>query len=246
MITGILSAVHADSTIEVGSHAATAKLFGLNINLDVVWVTVFAAAVVLGLGFAMRARATAGVPGKLQLFWEVLVEQVQDLTDSAIGPNGRRFVPLAVTIFLFLLVCNWIEIIPSGHNPEWFPAPTSDVNLPAAMAVSVIALVHYQSFKARGFKGYFRHYLTPYPVMLPINIIEEITKPITLTFRLFGNLFASVLMVSVITALLPLYLVPVGELVWKPFALFVGAIQAFIFALLTIIYLSIGMSTEEH
>jgi F-type H+-transporting ATPase subunit a len=82
--------------------------------------------------------------------------------------------------------------------------------------------------------------------MLPINVIEELTKPITLTYRLFGNLFASVLMVSVITALLPIYLVPFGELLWKPFALFIGAIQAFIFALLTVIYLGIGMETDSH
>ncbi|MFI5100244.1 MAG: F0F1 ATP synthase subunit A [Actinomycetes bacterium] len=244
--TGILAAVHADTEIEVGGHAVTTQIFGLTINLDIVWVTLFAAGVVLTLGLLMRRKATDGVPGKLQLFWEVLVEQVQDLTDSALGPAGRRFVPLAVTIFIFLLTCNWIEVIPSGHNPEWFPAPTADVNLPLAMALTVIFIVHYNSVKARGWRGYFHHYLTPYPVMLPINIIEEITKPITLTFRLFGNMFASVLMISVITALLPIYLVPVGELVWKPFALFVGAIQAFIFALLTIIYLSIATSTEEH
>jgi F-type H+-transporting ATPase subunit a len=243
---GILAAVRTDAEIEVGGHAVTTKIFGLEVNLDIVWVTLFAAGVVLVLGFLMRRKATDGVPGKLQLFWEVLVEQVQDLTDSALGPTGRRFVPLAVTIFLFLLVCNWVEVIPSGHNPEWFPAPTADVNLPLAMALTVIFIVHYNSVKARGWRGYFHHYLTPYAVMLPINIIEEITKPITLTFRLFGNMFASVLMISVITALLPIYLVPVGELVWKPFALFVGAIQAFIFALLTIIYLSIATSTEEH
>ena len=72
------------------------------------------------------------------------------------------------------------------------------------------------------------------------------TKPITLTFRLFGNIFASVLMVSVLTALLPIWAVPIGELIWKPFAMFIGGIQAFIFTLLTLIYLGIGMSTEEH
>jgi len=153
---------------------------------------------------------------------------------------------LAMSIFIFILVCNWIEVIPSGHNPEWFPAPTSDVNLPLAMALTVIALVHYNSIKARGFKGYFKHYLEPYPVMLPINIIEEITKPITLTFRLFGNLFASVLMVTVITALVPIWAIPFGELPWKIFAMAIGAIQAFIFALLTIIYLGIGMDTSGH
>ncbi|MEI8056305.1 MAG: F0F1 ATP synthase subunit A [Actinomycetes bacterium] len=241
-----ISGLLAETTIDVGGHAARMEIFGMTINLDVVWATLVAAAIVLGLGFAMRMRVTSGVPGKLQLFWETVVGSVGDIAESAIGPQSRRFVPLATSLFLFILVCNWIEIIPSGHNPEWFPAPTSDVNLPLAMALTVIFLVHWNSIKSRGARGYFKHYLQPYPVMLPINIIEEITKPITLTFRLFGNIFASVLMVSVITALLPIFLVPVGELVWKPFALFIGAIQAFIFALLTIIYLGIGMSTDEH
>ena len=236
----------AEAEISVGDHAMQITVLGMKVNLDIVIASLVAAAIVLGLGFLMRRKVTSGVPGKLQLFWETVVEQVGGIAESSIGPQGRRFVPLAVGLFLFILVCNWIEIIPSGHNPEWFPAPTSDVNLPLAMAVTVIFLVHYNSVKARGAKGYFKHYLKPYPVMLPINIIEEITKPITLTFRLFGNIFASVLMVSVITALLPIFLVPVGELVWKPFAMFIGAIQAFIFALLTIIYLGIGMSTDEH
>jgi F-type H+-transporting ATPase subunit a len=232
--------------ITVGDHAETARVFGLTIDLDVVWSSVIAGAVVLTLGFIMRAKATSGVPGKLQLFWETVVEQIQELSDSAIGPEGRKFVPLAVAIFLFILVCNWIEIIPSGHNPEWLPAPTADVNLPLAMALTVILLVHYNSVKARGFKGYVRHYFQPYAVLFPINVIEEITKPITLTFRLFGNLFSGGLMVAVIAALLPIYVVPVGELVWKPFDMFVGLIQAFIFALLTIMYLGMGMAADEH
>jgi F-type H+-transporting ATPase subunit a len=238
--------MRAGATIEVGDHAATANIFGLTVNLDIVWTTVFAGAVVVALVFLVRSRVTPGVPGKLQLFWETLLGQVNELIDSAIGPSGRKYAPLAVTIFLFLLVCNWIEVIPSGHNPEWFPAPTSDVNLPAAMAVSVIVLVHYSSIRARGLKGYVKHYFQPYPALFLINVIEEITKPITLTFRLFGNLFASVLMVTVITALLPIYAIPFGELIWKLFALLIGAIQAFIFALLTIIYLSIATTVEEH
>jgi F-type H+-transporting ATPase subunit a len=238
--------IASGTTIEIGDHAATAHLFGMTISLDVVWSTLVAAAIVLTLGFVMKSKATSGVPGKLQLFWETLLEQVYDLTDSAIGPKGRKYVPLAVTIFLFLLVCNWMEVIPSGHNPEWLPAPASDVNLPLAMAVTVIVLVHVESIRARGIKGYVKHYFQPNPAFFLINVIEEITKPITLTFRLFGNLFASVLMVTVIVSLLPIYLFWVGELIWKPFALFVGAIQAFIFALLTVVYLSIATSTEEH
>jgi len=238
--------IASGAAIQIGDHAATAQIFGMTVDLDIVWATLAAAAVVLTLGFVMAGKATAGVPGKLQLFWETVLEQVFDLTDSAIGPKGRKYVPLAVTIFLFLLACNWMEVIPSGHNPDWLPAPTADVNLPLAMAVTVIVLVHVESVRARGFKGYVKHYFQPNPVFFLINVIEELTKPVTLTFRLFGNMFASVLMVSVIVALLPIYLAWVGELIWKPFALFVGAIQAFIFALLTIVYLSIGTSTEEH
>ena len=129
------SAVHASTEITIGEHAKTVQVFGLTIDLDVVWATLLAGAIVLTLGFMMRARVTSGVPGKLQLFWETVVEQVRELTDSAIGPQGRKFVPLAVALFLFILMCNWLEVIPSGHNPEWLTPPTADVNLPLAMAL---------------------------------------------------------------------------------------------------------------
>jgi F-type H+-transporting ATPase subunit a len=104
--------------------------------------------------------------------------------------------------------------------------------------------VHYESFRARGFGGYFRHYKEPMVGLLLINVIEEITKPVTLTFRLFGNLFSGVIMISVITTLLPLYAIPFAEIVWKPFDdLFIGAIQAYIFMLLAIMYF--GMATSH-
>ena len=126
----------ASGKITVGDHALTAKVFGLTVDLDVVWSTVLAAIVVLGMGFLLRSRVSAENPGKLQLFWEVVVDQVQELTDSTIGQQGRQFVPLAVAIFFFIWACNWIEAIPSGHSPEWLPAPTSDVNLPLAATSS--------------------------------------------------------------------------------------------------------------
>jgi F-type H+-transporting ATPase subunit a len=77
-------------------------------------------------------------------------------------------------------------------------------------------------------------------------VIEEITKPITLTFRLFGNLFSGGLMIAVMTTLLPIYVVPFGEIIWKPFDLFIGAIQAYIFMLLTILYFTFATSNEDH
>jgi F-type H+-transporting ATPase subunit a len=236
----------AAGNITIGDHRGVIHVAGLTVDLDVVWTTAAAAIIVLGLGFAMVHKVTSGVPGKLQLFWETITEQVTDLAASAIGPQGKRFVGLGVGVGVFILICNWIAFIPSG-DPGYLPPPTSDVNLPLAMAVTVIALVHYNSIKARGIKGYVHHYFTPYPFLAPINVIEEVTKPITMTFRLFGNIFSGLLMVTVIVTLIPPYLSWVGLVVWKPFdELFIGAIQAFIFALLTIMYLGMGMSTEEH
>jgi F-type H+-transporting ATPase subunit a len=133
-----------------------------------------------------------------------------------------------------------------GVSGEILPAPTGDVNLPLAMALLVIVWVHVESFRARGFRGYFRHYKQPYTALAPINIIEEITKPVTLTFRLFGNLFSGGLMIAVMTTLLPIYVVPFGEIIWKPFELFIGAIQAYIFMLLTILYFTFATSNEDH
>jgi len=239
----------AAGNISVGVHPE-AHVFGLTIDTDIVTSTVLAAAILLFMGFRVRAKVTDGVPGKLQLMWELLLEQVNDLADSAIGPKGRRFVPVGVTLFLFILICNWIGFIPSALHPgssaEILPAPTSDVNLPLAMALFVIVWVHVESFRARGIRGYFRHYRQPYLALTPINVIEEITKPITLTFRLFGNLFSGGLMVAVMVSLLPIFVSPLGELVWKPFDLFIGLIQAYIFMLLTVLYFAFATSHEEH
>jgi F-type H+-transporting ATPase subunit a len=235
--------------IHVGVHP-TVHVLGLTIDLDIVASTLLAMAIFLALGFAMRAKVTDGVPGKLQVIWEFLVEQVSDLAHSVMGERGRRFVPIGVTVFLFILICNWLELLPTALRPgisaEILPAPTGDVNLPLAMALMVIVWVHIESVRARGVKGYVKHYVQPYAALAPINVIEEITKPITLTFRLFGNLFSGGLMILVMTTLLPIYVVPFGEIIWKPFDLFIGAIQAFIFMLLTVLYFGMATSHDEE
>jgi len=241
--------LYAAKTISVGVHP-TVHVFGLAIDTDIVTSTLLAAAIFLFLGFRMVAKVTDGVPSKLQIFWEFLYDQVKDLAESAMGSKGRRFVPIGLTLVLFILISNWIGFIPSAMHPgssgEILPAPTGDVNLPLAMALLVIIWVHVESFRARGFKGYFNHYRQPYAALAPINVIEEITKPITLTFRLFGNLFSGGLMIAVMTTLLPIYVVPFGEIIWKPFDLFIGAIQAYIFMLLTILYFTFATSNEDH
>jgi F-type H+-transporting ATPase subunit a len=236
----------ATGNIEIGNHVSR-EFLGLNFELEIIWSTVIAGLIVIGLGLAMARRATSGVPGKLQLFFETVVDQVNQLVESTVGPNATRIVPLAVVLFLFILTANWLEVIPSTPKGsiEYLPSPTNSVNLTFAMALVAIIVVHHASIRARGWRGYFRHYKEPFLVFLPINIIEEITKPVTLALRLFGNLFAGTLMLLLIAALLPVYTVPIADVAWKLFDMFIGFIQAFIFALLFIVYYGMATSKEE-
>jgi F-type H+-transporting ATPase subunit a len=223
----------------------------------VIFSTLVAAAIVLLLAYRVRRTATDGVPTKLQLLFETVIAQVTELTSTAIGDEGDKYVPLGVLLFLFILICNWMEFIPSslqvGISPDLLPAPTADVNLPAALAVMVFVLCHFVSIRKRGAAGYLKHYTKPFGLMTPINIIEEITKPITLTFRLFGNLFAGSLMILVVAVVGDQILGSIGggattfiwAGLWKPFGLFIGFIQALIFALLTIMYLGMASATEH-
>ena len=239
--------------IEVGHHPF-AHLFGLTIDIDIVASSILAAAIVLGLFFAAanKAKKNDGVPGKLQLSFEILIEQIGELAESAIGKKHyKRFMPLSLTIFLFILVSNWLGALPAImvniHDAEYelLPPPTSDVNLPLAMAMVVIVWVNFESIRARGIGGYAAHFFQPFKALAPINLIEEIIKPVTMTFRLFGNMFSGLLMIMVMTTLLPIYALPFGELIWKPFDMGIGVIQAFIFMLLTILYFGMAMSHHE-
>jgi F-type H+-transporting ATPase subunit a len=246
----VSGAIHllASGNINISNHV-TRKVFGLSIELDVVWATLIAGAIVIGLGLLTARRATSGVPGKLQLFFETTVDQVNQLVESTVGPAGVRIVPLALALFLFILTANWLEVIPSSPRggTEYLPAPTANVNLTYAMALIVIVIVHAASIRARGLRGYVKHYFQPFPFFFPINVIEEITKPITLALRLFGNLFAGTLMLLLIAALLPVFIVPFADVAWKLFDMFIGFIQAFIFALLTIVYYGMATTVDaEH
>ena len=252
--------------ISVGDHVQR-KFLGLTINMDIVWATCIAGAIVITLGLVLRSKATSGVPGKFQLLWEMAVGAVQTQVDDSIGPRGANVVPLALTLFVFIFTCNLFEVLSIGSPLDWLPAPTSDINLPLAMALYVIVMVHRAAIKNRGVKGYFAHYATqPFSgksvvARIPLtfanlfmNVIEELVKPVTLTLRLFGNLFAGGLMLSLLAALVIWKLgpVPIGgilsvpfTLLWKTFDMAIGAIQAFIFALLTILYFDTAMAQDE-
>jgi F-type H+-transporting ATPase subunit a len=225
--------------ISVGEHH-TAQFLGMTFNVDSIWTTLIAGTVVLGLGLIVARKATSGVPGKLQLTWESIVNWITQLVRDNIGHTDRNVIQLAIMLFTLILLANWVELIPTQH---YLPAPTADLNLTLALAVIVIAGVHYRSIRAKGFGGYIKHYFQPIPVLFPLNFIEELVKPFTLALRLFGNIFASGLMLSII-GLIPVWLNWPLQIVWKLFALAIGGIQAFIFALLTVIYYA--QASESH
>ncbi|MGC2191751.1 MAG: F0F1 ATP synthase subunit A [Candidatus Dormiibacterota bacterium] len=234
--------------IEVGNHW-TAHIFGMALYLDTLVSSLVAFAIVLGAGLYLRHVVTSGVPGRFQALIEMVWETVDDYVARMIGPFAKWAVPLCTVLFFYILVSNWLELIPTGDR---LTSATADVNDTAALAVIVIFMVHYTSIRQRGFGGYIKtNYLHPagmpkvfYVLLAPINVISQISYPISLTLRLFGNMFAAALMLQII-ALLPLYLSWAFNGVWKLFeGVFVDVIQAFIFALLTVIYLS--MATMQH
>lgn len=231
----------AEAPIDVNHHV-TATIAGLTFNLDTIWSTALAGAVVLAMGFYLRAKATSGVPGRVQLLWETVVSWVRGQVEANIGPTAPYVVPLAVTLFFLILIANWIEILPSA---DLFPSPTSDTNMTYAMAFFVVVWAHIDGIRKRGVKDYIKHFFQPFPLLFPINLVEELMKPVSLALRLFGNLFAGGLMIGLI-ALFPAFLVPIPNAAWKLFDMFIGVIQAFIFALLTILYFGFLSSTEER
>src|SRR6202048_5123555 len=242
----------ADAAIEVGHHE-TANWFGWTVNTDTVLATAIAAVIVLGLAFFLRAKVTStGVPGGVQLFWEAITVQLRDQIEAPIAMKIAPFVlPLAVTLFVFILVANWLSVLPvqytdsSGAIHELIKPPASDINFVLALALFVFLCYHAAGIWRRGPIGHPVKLLKGHVAFLaPINIVEELAKPISLSLRLFGNIFAGGILVGLI-AMFPYYIMWLPNAIWKTFDLFVGAIQAFIFALLTVLYFSQSMELEE-
>ena len=242
----------AEAAIEVGHHEE-AHWFGLTVNTDTVYATALAAAIVIGLAFFLRTKVTStGVPGGVQLFWEAITNQTRTQIENAIGMKIAPFVlPLAVTLFVFILVANWLSVLPvqytkNGATHELLKPPASDINFVLALALFVFICYHAAGFWRRGPLGHPIKLLKGHVAILaPINLVEELAKPISLSLRLFGNIFAGGILVALI-ALFPPYIMWLPNAIWKSFDLFVGAIQAFIFALLTILYFSQSMELDEH
>ncbi|KAH7446451.1 hypothetical protein KP509_01G056600 [Ceratopteris richardii] len=203
--------------------------------------------VVIALLIALPVVATRNlqtIPTGLQNFIEYVLEFIRDLTRTQMGEEEYRpWVPFIGTMFLSIFVSNWSgallpwRVIQLPHGE--LAAPTNDINTTVALALLTSIAYFYAGLHKRGF-SYFGKYIHPTPVLLPINILEDFTKPLSLSFRLFGNILADELVVAVFVSLVPL-IVPVPMML---LGLFTSAIQALISATLAAAY--IGESMEGH
>ena len=218
--------------------------------------------VVLGLAFfflfrRVAVRASAGVPGGLQNFVEIMVEFADRQVKDTFHGKSELIAPLALTIFCWVFLWNLMDLVPVDLLPlvsSWFGVPylrvvpSTDLNATFGLSLTVLLLIIFYSLKVKGPIGYAKEFLThpfgPYlfPANLLLNIVEMIAKPLSLSLRLFGNLYAGE-MIFILIALLPWWIQPALSLPWAIFHILVITLQAFIFMMLTIVYLS--MAHEE-
>ena len=234
----------ASTTIEVGKHTQVTFL-GLTLNIDTILGTLFAAAIVVGLGFYVRAKITSGVPNGAQLFYEAVTNFLRTQVETSIGVRAAPFLlPLSVTLFVFILACNWIVLLPLHHV---LPPPTADVNLVYPMALLVFFWRQVAGARAHGGPGrQLRHIAQGHqPKLAPLWFMEEITGVVSHSLRLFGNIFAGGVMLSLF-GLIPFYITWIPIAGWKLFDTFIGLVQAFIFAFLTIIYFAQSMEDRSE
>lgn len=214
-------------------HQLIIPLFGHNMvfNLDAIIFTWIVMLLILLFG-VLSARKRGMIPGSLQVLGELFVSKLYDLTEDALGREmAKKYAPLVCALFMFLVLCNWIGIIP--HMEE----PTKDLNTPLSLGVIGFFIAHFVGIKTKGFKAYISEYFEPFFIMMPLNLIGELAKIVSISFRLFGNIMGGSIIILVVSYLTYSILLP--PFLNAFFGLFVGAIQAFVFTMLTVVYISV-------
>ncbi len=203
----------------------------LTFNIKVILMTWLVFALLLLFGI-LATRKRAFLPRSLQVLGEMLVDQLYQLTEDAMDRReAEKYGPMIVALFLFLVLSNWIGIIP--HMEE----PTRDLNTPLSLGLMGFVIAHYAGIKSKGFKKYASEYFQPMFFMMPLNVIGEIAKIVSISFRLFGNIMGGSIIILVVSYLCYNLLLP--PFLNAFFGIFVGTIQAFVFTMLTIVYISV-------
>ena len=220
--------------------APTAELFGLTFNLgNVLMITV--ASVIVFLIAVLATRKLAVKPTGMQNFMEWVIDFVRNIINSNMDWNtGGRFLILGTTLIMYIFVSNMLGLPFSvTYNGDlWWKSPTADPVVALTLAVMIVVLTNFYGIKMRGLKGYGKNFVAPMPFLFPLKIIEEFANTLTLGLRLFGNIYAGEILLSSALALAP-------TIIWQGFSVFIGAIQAFIFTMLTMVYMAHKVS-EDH
>jgi F-type H+-transporting ATPase subunit a len=187
---------------------------------------------VLMIAFAWAStRKISILPGGYQTLAEVMVAAFEGLVNDALDEGNRHYFPLILTLFLFIWLSNMLGVIP------FLSEPTKDLNTPLAYGVLGFVISHYAGIKTKGFKAYASEYFQPMPFMMPLNVIGELSKVVSISFRLFGNIMGGAIIIGVVGHLV--YSLVLPPLLNAFFGLFVGTIQAFVFTMLTLVYISV-------
>lgn len=214
-------------------HQLIIPFFGYNItiNLEVIVMTWIVFSILIGLGL-LFTRKRGILPRPIQALGELIVTLLYDLTEDALGKElAKKYAPLICALFLFLLLSNWLGIIP--HLDE----PTKDLNTTLGLGLMGFCIAHYAGIKSKGFRAYMKEYFQPIFFMMPLNVIGELAKIVSISFRLFGNIMGGSIIILVVSHLV--YSVVLPPFLYAFFGLFVGTIQAFVFTMLTVVYISV-------
>jgi F-type H+-transporting ATPase subunit a len=206
----------------------------LTFNLESMMMTWIVIISLISFGY-LAARKRNIIPNLVQVVGELIIGIFYDLTEDALGKElGKKYAPLICALFMFLFLYNWLGIIP--HLEE----PTKDLNTPLSYGIMGFVLAHHAGIKAKGLKTYLKDYCEPMFIMAPLNIIGELAKVISISFRLFGNIMGGSIIILVVSYL-------TFNLVTPPFlnaffGAFVGTIQAFVFTMLTLVYIAVQVA----
>jgi len=199
-------------------------------------------AVLIALAFVLRSRLSVENPGKLQIVFEDLVGGLRGMLEDIVGPKGPSFISLVGSIGAFILLSNLAGLVPG------FMAPTSSINVTLGCAITVWVYYHYHGIRTQGIFAYVKHFAAPpgapifiAPIMFPIEIISHFSRVLSLSLRLFGNIFGEEMVIAILFSLVP-FLVPVPMMF---LGIITATLQAFIFVMLTMIYLG-GAVAAEH
>lgn len=228
----------------------TASFLGLDFDLTILAMTLLTVLIVFLFVFWASRHMTIKPKGKQNVL-EWLYEFVQNLIRPNVGVYTKNYTFLAFTLFLFVLVANNIGLVTKLETEElnFWTSPTSNFMVDFTLSLIVAAIVHFEGVRKNGLGGYLKGYLTPTPAMLPMNILEELTNVASLALRLYGNIFAGEVVMTLLLqfANLSIFVAPVAfvlNLAWTGFSIFISSIQAYVFVLLSTKYIGNKLDTQ--